>query len=188
MIVVPSRKSPAQCFPLILSLHGAGANGHDAIQPFRLEAERQGFVVAAPDSRAERWDGMKDGWGPDVDFIDLVLHRVFERCHIDRRRIAIAGFSDGASYALSLGLANGDLFTHVIAFSAGFMRAPSRQGQPKVFVSHGTQDVVLPSSRCSQRIVTRLQKEGYNVHFEEFDGGHLVPPAVARKAIRWLLS
>jgi len=36
------------------------------------------------------------------------------------------GFSDGASYALSVGITNGDLFTHVIAFSPGFV-APARQ-------------------------------------------------------------
>lgn len=36
-----------------------------------------------------------------------------------------AGFSDGASYALSLGQPNADVFSHIIAFSPGFMRAPS---------------------------------------------------------------
>lgn len=36
-----------------------------------------------------------------------------------------AGFSDGASYALSLGLPNGNLFSHIVAFSPGFMRAPT---------------------------------------------------------------
>jgi predicted esterase len=40
------------------------------------------------------------------------------------------GFSDGASYALSLGLANGDLFTHVLGFSPGFMRVPRHVGRP----------------------------------------------------------
>jgi predicted esterase len=34
--------------------------------------------------------------------------------------LAVSGFSDGASYALSIGPANGDLFTHVMAFSPGF--------------------------------------------------------------------
>ena len=39
-----------------------------------------------------------------------------------------SGFSDGASYALSLGAANGDLFTHIAAFSPGFMRPPVSVG------------------------------------------------------------
>ncbi len=54
------------------------------------------------------------------------------------------GFSDGASYALSIGLTNGDLFTHVVAFSPGFASPVTYTGKPPVFVSHGTHDEVLP--------------------------------------------
>jgi phospholipase/carboxylesterase len=63
------------------------------------------------------------------------------------------GFSDGASYALSLGLTNGDLFRHVIAFSPGFMAPAARRGEPPVFVSHITRDGVLPIGVTSHRIV-----------------------------------
>ena len=41
---------------------------------------------------------------------------------IDPSRIAMAGFSDGASYSLSVGLANGDLFSAVFGFSPGLAR------------------------------------------------------------------
>jgi len=51
--------------------------------------------------------------------------------------VAIQGFSDGASYALSLGLTNGDLFTHVIAFSPGFAAPAEQRGRPRIYVSHG---------------------------------------------------
>ena len=58
--------------------------------------------------------------------MDQAVHHVFERYSIDPGRIGLAGFSDGASYALSLGVANGDLFTHIMAFSPGFMRPPAQ--------------------------------------------------------------
>ena len=45
-----------------------------------------------------------------------------------------------ASYALSLGIANGNLFSHVLAFSLGFLAPASQTGSPRIFVSHGTQD------------------------------------------------
>jgi predicted esterase len=48
--------------------------------------------------------------------------------NVDRSAICCSGFSDGASYALSLGLSNGDLFSHILAFSPGFMRPMSYQG------------------------------------------------------------
>jgi phospholipase/carboxylesterase len=51
------------------------------------------------------------GYGPDVEFIDRALDWAFDRLTLDIRKLAITGFSDGASYALSLGITNGDLFT-----------------------------------------------------------------------------
>lgn len=61
----------------------------------------------------------RSGFGPDVLYLNKALHHVFNRYSIDPSRLAVAGFSDGASYALSLGVANGDLFSHIIAFSPG---------------------------------------------------------------------
>lgn len=188
VLVAPEVDAAAQNRPLILSLHGTGGVAHDAIQPFRRFVDPIGLFILAPDSREDSWDAMDNGWGPDVDFIDTVLHWAFDRCAIDRSRIAIAGFSDGASYALSLGLANGDLFSHVIAFSPGLLRAPARRGKPRIFVSHGSEDPLLPSARCSQRIVPELRADNYDVRFEEFRGGHLVPAGIAKAVVEWLLT
>jgi phospholipase/carboxylesterase len=117
-----------------------------------------------------------------VESIDQALGQVFGQYAVDPERLAIAGFSDGASYALSLGLANGQLFDHVIAFSPGFMAPPRQEGSPKVFISHGVQDQVLPISRCSRRIVPQLKAAGYQVTYREFAGGHAVPEELSRRA------
>jgi phospholipase/carboxylesterase len=168
-------------------LHGAASNAHDAIQPFRLLADEHGLVLLAPDARNGAWDLLDGGFGADVDFIDHALSKAFERCVIDPRRIAIEGFSDGASYALALGLRNADLFTHIIAFSPGFMTIPPGNGRPKVFMSHGNRDLILPPVRCSHRIAARLEREGYEVTFRQFSGAHTVPPSIADEAVAWLL-
>jgi phospholipase/carboxylesterase len=101
--------------------------------------------------------------------------------------VAAGGFSDGASYALSVGLGNGDLFTHVLAFSPGFMAPAVVVGEPRVYVSHGSRDEVLPIG-CSRRIVPELGRAGYDVRYHEFDGPHTVPEAVARGAVDWFLG
>jgi predicted esterase len=105
-----------------------------------------------------------------------VLAWTFSSYAIDPARVAIGGFSDGASYALSLGFTDGDLFPHVLAFSPGFAAPARRVGSPRIFVSHGTRDAVLPIDRCSRRIVPTLQRTGYDVAYRKFDGGHAVPP------------
>ena len=120
-----------------------------------------------------------------MTFLNRALERVFETVAVDPARIAVGGFSDGASYAISLGLQNGDLFRRVLAYSPGFFVGGQAQGRPRVFISHGTADQILPIDRCSRVIVPRLKKQGYDVTFRQFDGGHEVPPDIARAGMRW---
>lgn len=76
----------------------------------------------------------------------------------------------------------------LIAFSPGFMAPATRRGKPQVFVSHGTRDGVLPIERCSRRIVPQLDHAGYRVRYREFEGGHVVPPEIGHRAVRWFVA
>lgn len=172
--------------PLLLVLHGAGGRGEAVLGRVREAAEASGVVVLAPDSRDGTWDAVRAGFGADVPFIDRALRHVFEILAVDPARVAIGGFSDGATYALSLGLVNGDLFQRVVAFSPGFLVGGVRVGKPRVFISHGTSDPVLPIEQTSLLILPGLRARGYEVTFREFDGGHEVPPAIAREGVEWV--
>jgi predicted esterase len=97
-------------------------------------------------------------YGPDVTFLDRALEQLFGTYAVDPERIAIAGFSDGASYALSLGLINGCLFRDVLAFSPGFAAPTRTEDAPKIFVSHGRQDAVLPVERCGRKVSAALKQ------------------------------
>jgi phospholipase/carboxylesterase len=173
--------------PLVLVLHGAGEDARDGLAQLRGQADEAGLVLLACSSRGPTWDLIlnRGHYGPDIEAIDLALGEAFSRCAIDPERVGVGGYSDGASYALSLGLANGDLFSCVIAFSPGFLAPTGQTGSPRVFVSHGTRDGWLPIDSCSRRIVPRLERAGYKVRYREFEGGHVVPPAIAREAASW---
>jgi phospholipase/carboxylesterase len=174
--------------PLILALHGAGGVASQMLDLLAGSAEAFGCLVLAPESRASTWDVIRGGFGLDVEFIDAALNHVFGRHPVDPARIAVAGFSDGGSYALSLGLTNGALFRDILAFSPGFM-APARPADtPRIFISHGLKDEVLPIESCSRRIVPRLQGAGYDVDYREFPDGHMVPDAIVDAAIARFLS
>jgi phospholipase/carboxylesterase len=121
-----------------------------------------------------------------VAVLDAALGEVFARAAVST--VAVGGFSDGASYALSVGLANGDLVDAVLAFSPGFVAAPARQGSPRVWICHGTQDRVLPVERCGRRVARQLERDGYAVTYEEFPGGHVVPPGQVSAALAWWLE
>ena len=178
---VPDVSGPLR---LVVVLHGAGGEPERTRQLLLPYAEEHRLLLLAPASQGPTWDVIRGGFGPDVETIDTLLRRTTEQHAIDG--LTVAGFSDGASYALTLGVANGDVFGSVIAFSPGFAAAQVRHGQPRFFVSHGTGDRVLPIDRCSRRLVPALEQQGYDVTYEEFDGGHEVPTDIRQDALDWL--
>jgi len=150
--------------------------------------EEAGVVVLAPKSQDTTWDAIGGSFSEDIDYLNHALERVFEIVAVDPARITIGGFSDGASYGLSLGLINGDLFNRVIAFSPGFLLDAAPHGKPRIFISHGTHDHILPIDRCGRRLAADLTADGYDVTFREFDGDHEIPESVAREGMKWLAS
>lgn len=184
-LYVPARYRPESLAPLVLMLHGAGGNGRGSIETLMPYADDAGMILVSPDSRLQTWDVLHGAYGPDIAYIDQALRQTFDRYSVDPGRVGIEGFSDGASYALSVGITNGDLFTNILAFSPGFMAPAAQVGAPRIFISHGTQDATLPITRCSRRIVPQLEKAGYDVTYVEFDGPHTVPPAIVRDATQW---
>ena len=185
MIQMPSVRAEGK-MPLLVLLHGATQTGAGLLRRIGPAADQAGVAVLAPDSRATTWDAIGGSFGVDVVFLNRALQHVFARLAVDPARVAIGGFSDGASYALSLGLANGDLFPRVVAFSPGFVVPVPLQGRPRFFVSHGTADQILPIDQCSRVIVPQLRARGYDATFREFEGGHQVPADIATEALRWL--
>ena len=186
IMYVPASYSPSAPVPLVLMLHGAGQSAEIGIAPFLPRADAAGIVLIAPDSRGGTWDFLYGPYGADVAFIDRALTHAFERCAIDPARVVIEGFSDGASYALSLGITNGDLFSRVIAFSPCILAPAAEVGRPRIFISHGTADRILPIDNCGRRLAQRLTTAGYIVDFREFEGPHRVPPDIAKAALEWM--
>lgn len=184
LLRVPPAEAVTAPLPLVVMLHGAGgdANGAWRLIEAAMEEDTPALVLL-PESRGASWDIIRGGFGPDVARLDAALAELFAAWPVDPARIAIAGFSDGASYALTLALGNGDLFTHALAFSPGFAATRSFVGQPRIYVSHGIEDEVLPIDACSRRLVPRLRAMGLDVTYREFEGGHWVPEPLAREAL-----
>lgn len=189
LLYVPDSYDPGRPAPLIVALHGALGGPDGILRVFVEDAGRTGAIVLAPRPVGRAWDLIERRHvGPDVEAIDELLAQLFSRYAIDPRRVCAGGFSDGGSYALTLGLANGDFFTHVIAFSPGFANSPAQVGAARYFISHGTRDQVLPVERCGRPIAAELKKAGLEVEYREFDGAHDVPPPIATDAVNWFVG
>ena len=103
--------------------HGAGGAAEQGLRLVRGEADARDALVLSIKSTGTTWDVIAGGgFGPDLERLEAALTYAVASYPVDPRRMAVGGFSDGASYALSVGLTNGDLFGQVIAFSPGFTR------------------------------------------------------------------
>ena len=183
-LVVPEQVAAAP--PLLVFFHGAGGSAQDTLRRVQEQVTAAGVLLLAPTSAGPTWDLLTGGLGRDLAALDAALEEVFAVHPVSR--VAVGGFSDGGSYALSVGLAHGDLVEAVLAFSPGFAAPPEQVGAPRVWISHGSTDTVLPVARCGRRVAGVLRDGGYDVAYEEFDGGHVVPTHLLTASLRWWLG
>ena len=173
---------------LVVVLHGAGESPDGVLRAFQGGWSEPGLVLIAPKSKGPTWSIIRTQEDHDLESVNLALAEAYERCRIDRSRIAVGGFSDGATYALTLGISNGDLFRAVMALSPGGIVGGEQVGVTRVFVSHGTLDDVLPIAHAGDDVVRQLRDAGYSVTYRRFRGGHEASMATSAAAVRWFLA
>jgi phospholipase/carboxylesterase len=188
MLFVPRRPASERGSPLLILMHGGAGDADQFRHTFPL-ADAAGVAVLALDARHNTWDAVDSPFGPDVLFIDAALRHTFARVAIDPTRIALGGMSDGGMYALSVGMMNGDLFTHIVAVAPGYVDMPGPPvGRPRIFLAHGARDNVYAVSGSRDRLAPQLRNAGYDVTYFEFDGPHFMTAVAARAALEWLVN
>lgn len=187
LLYVPAAFDPHKPMPLVMFLHGTGGKAKYVMQGWKDIAESHGFILLAPESEVPTWHFRLAPAGDDAALFDNALAHVFARATIDTRHLAFAGKSDGATMAMSVGLANGDLLSHIMFFSGGSVFGSKGIGRPRLFFSHGHQDDILPFDNAV-KIADGLKTLGYDVTFFDFKGGHIIPQESADAALAWFLG
>ena len=187
LLLVPDGLDTNAEVPLLVMFHGAGGFPEKVLPFLERHAQERGFLLLLPHSMLPTWDIVIGGNGPDLERLNKALTKVSSHFRIDPRHFGFAGFSDGGSYSLSTGITNGDLVSHVIVFSGGFMSVFIQQGMPKVFIAHGLIDEQLPIQTSGRAHAEKLKAAGYEVEYVEFDGLHIIHPPVVEQAMDFFL-
>jgi phospholipase/carboxylesterase len=188
VLVVPDGLDTAAPVPLLVMFHGAGGEANRVLPHLVPHARARKFLLLAPQSMFVTWDIVVGGHGPDLQRLDAALSTVARHFRLDPARLAFAGFSDGGSYALSMGMTNGDVASHVIGLSAGFMNTFTQAGTPQVFLAHGRADKQLPIETSAHPHAKRLLDSGYDLTLQPFDGDHVIVPWVVARAVDFFLG
>ena len=187
-LYVPKSYQPGTKMPLVVMLHGFSGWGDNQRALFAL-AEELGFIVVAPESRDITWGMEAAGFDQDVRYIGAAFRHVGSLVNIDFDRVALGGQSDGAGYALTMGLAYGDTFNHLVILAGGGLIEPiRRKGKPKIFIAQGVKDTTMPPDVSGRKNAAQLKKDDYDVTYREHAGGHRTPPEITREAMLWFLG
>lgn len=188
LLVVPEGLATDAPLPLLVMFHGAGGFPRKVLPFLEAHARARKFLLLLPHSQLVTWDIVIGGNGPDIERLDRALGVVASHFTLDPTHLGFMGHSDGASYALSTGITNGDVASHVIAMSGGFMTVFTQTGAPKVFIAHGLADEQLPIETSARRHVEKLKAAAYDVTSIEFNGPHRIQPAIVAIAIAFFLG
>lgn len=188
MLFVPEGIDTSKPVPLVVMFHGTGGWA-DKVRPFlQPHAEANKFLLMLPQSQFVTWDLTIGGNGPDLQRLNQSLSIVADHFQIDKDHFAFAGWSDGASYALSNGISNGDILSHVICMSGGYMNVYKPHGEPKVFIQHSPDDEQLPIDTSGRKHAQMLKTAGYDVTYFESRGPHKITEEVVQAAINFFLA
>lgn len=174
---------------LIVLLHGAGGNAQSFIREFRREADDRGTVLLAVQSSGRTWAIRRpEDSESDVVNIKAAIAGLSGATTVDLKRATVMGFSDGASYAISMGLAYPELFHAIVAFSPGYAFAPRElDTHQRIFIAHSRRDPILPAENTRQ-MVKSLENAGFAPEVHWFNGGHEIDPQLKKLAFDFALA
>ena len=193
-LMTPETLDPARAYPLITVLHGAGRQDELLVRAYADEPERRQAFFLVVRSFHPTWDLIAGGDGEDLAFLALAYEGIYGRYRIDAARQALVGYSDGATYALAVGLSNPRVFSAVMGWAAGYLAIDTANlapddPKPRVLLEYGTHDQLFPFEHVAIPLRDTLERLGYDVTFRVDEGGiHWPSPGFQPAALDWFLT
>jgi phospholipase/carboxylesterase len=202
---VPAGDGP---FPTIIALHGWGASAHDLVGLAPIFDGGRSLVLcpqgplafqAGPGQVGYGWFPLKSGGPTDpaevrqgVDALQRFIDEAFAVHPVDRRKVAILGFSQGGVMAYDLVLRSPADYAGLIALSswlpdemAESIPANSELENLQTLVIHGTKDPMI-SIDLARESRDALAKLGVSASYREYEMGHEINPEALQLLIGWL--
>jgi len=185
-VYVPKSYSPSTAAPLVIALHGLGANEDSFFDQYSQLppqlAEKHGFLLAAPHGfRVDGFYGSTILGAGDaaarrrVEYSEkdvLEVLRLMKAAYkVDESRIYLIGHSMGAIGTWALAAKYPDIWAALVPFSGvGAVTLAERMKGIPQFVVHGDNDATVNVSG-SRSMVAALKQHGANVTYLEIPGG-----------------
>ena len=195
--------SPA---PAVIMLHGYGSNSDDLFGlRSHIPAGYHVYSLQAPvamENGAYGWYKLDFGKERDLrydyaeaekarKFVVEFINDVSSKQNVDKNRIILLGFSQGAILSLDIAAVDPEVPWGVVALSGGMMteskKAPGtdKLKDKRFFIGHCTSDEVVPFGLAAEAH-TFLASKGAKVHLKQYEGGHFIPAEELQDIDSWL--
>jgi predicted esterase len=194
VLLTPEEIDPEVRYPLITVFHGAGRQDEMLVKACRAEPERRQALFLVPRSVEPTWDLITGVGEADLEFLEYAWDLIYRRYPVDAERQVLLGYSDGASYALSIALSNPGFFDAALCWAAGFVvvdrSAIGRAGRKsRVYLEYGTHDPIFPFEQIALPMRENLRAAGHEVEFSVDEGGRHWPSGTfQREALEWYFA
>lgn len=188
VLATPSGKPASAAAPLVVVMHGRGADANDLadLAPYIDGPGGYRFLFPNAPRAWEAAPGMTFGFtwfdGIPPEPTSLAVSRALVMKFVDEAKkryptpegkIVIGGFSQGALMALEVGLRRDDV-AGVFAMSGALDETSVGEFKKKpVLIVHGTADEMI-NVNMARRARRLLEQNGFDVEYEEFPMGHQV--------------
>jgi phospholipase/carboxylesterase len=205
LTLYPDGHAEGAAYPLILCLHGYGADMHD-LAGLAEALDPTGYLYVLPsaplpafdgaDVTARAWHERGGNESPEavrdaLAALDGLAREVLTRYRVPAGRALLLGFSQGGALALRYGLPRSEVFAGLAVLSGSLKRVedlradlPAARRQP-IFVAHGTNDPLVPVA-WSREVVTFLEGQGYRPVYRTYPLGHTIGPRLLADLREWL--
>ena len=194
VLLTPDEIDPEMNYPMITVLHGAGRQDEMLARACRDEPEKRQALFLIPRSKLPTWDLIASEERADLDFLEYAYDLIYRRYPVDPNRQALLGYSDGASYALSVGLSNPHIFSAVLGWAAGFKVLDEKlidpaARKPRVLLEYGSHDPLFPFEHIALPMRADLEARGYALEFRVDQGGKHWPSSEFQgEALDWFFG
>jgi phospholipase/carboxylesterase len=205
LTVFPDDYEAGQPYPMIICLHGRGADMRD-LTGLAPAIDQQGYVYVCPNApvtipigpgyTGQAWYEPAGNPSPAaieqaLTALDGVVREVFSRHEVAAGEAILLGFSQGGGMTYRYGMPHPEMFAG-LAILSGALRQPdsllphlpARRDQ-QIFIAHGTHDPVLPVD-MSRNAVDFLASHGYRPLYREYPIGHEISHEVVNDLIPWI--
>lgn len=194
VVSVPSGNPDSAEMPLVLCMHGRGADANDLADLAPLLDGGSGYRFVFPNAPRpfEPYPGMTFGWTwfdglpPQPESVAAsrkllleFIEEVRKRYPTPEDKIVISGFSQGGVMALDAGFRMSPPPAGIVVMSGALsehdLDALRERASQRVLIVHGVEDEMIPVN-AARRARAVLEQHGIAPEYHEFAMGHHVTP------------